>query len=180
MRRWLRLLADLWDRARRERSTPRQIGFSVAVGVFAGCTPFIGLHFWIALAAATLLRLNRLWAALASRISSTPLLLALTFGEIELGHRLRTGAWVALSRHDALARGKELFADWLLGAALVGSTLAIVLGLVAYFVARRWQAAGAVAGDADRAPLPPRANTPSAPRPQSSESAPSRPPAPIH
>lgn len=180
MGRWLRLLADLWDRARRECSTPRQIGFSVAVGVFAGCTPFIGLHFWIALAVATLLRLNRLWAALASRISSTPLLLVVTFAEIELAHRLRAGEWVALSRHEAFARGRELFADWLLGAALVGSTLAIVLGFVAYFVARRWQAAGALPGAADEAPSASRANTPSAPLPPSSGSPPSTPPAPIH
>lgn len=179
MRRWLRILAALWNRARSERSTPREIGLSVGVGVFAGCSPFVGLHFWIALAAATMLRLNRLWAALGSRISSTPLLLGIAFCEIEFAHRVRTGVWVALSWHEAIGRGRELFADWLLGAVSLGSAIAAVLGFAAYLFARRWRGASAN-GPASRLPFTSIASKPSAPHPPSSESPPSTPPAPTH
>lgn len=61
---------ELWERAKREHSTPREVGWSVGVGLFCGCTPFLGLHMWIALGLASPFRLNRLWAFLGSRVSS--------------------------------------------------------------------------------------------------------------
>jgi uncharacterized protein (DUF2062 family) len=130
---------DLWERAKREPSSPRQVGLSVALGAFIACTPFLGFHFWIALGLASLFRLNRLWAMIASRLSSTPILLATTFAEIELAHRLRTGAWVAMNWHDAFAEARELVADWILGTILVGIPIAACAGLAAAAAARRWQ-----------------------------------------
>jgi uncharacterized protein (DUF2062 family) len=129
----------LWERARNEHSTPREIGWSIAVGVFAGCTPFVGFHMWIALAFATVLRLNRLWAFLGSRVSFTPLLSVIALCEIEGAHRIRTGAWASLRPGEVLARGTELLGDWLLGALFVGGPLAAALGLAAYVCAQRWQ-----------------------------------------
>jgi uncharacterized protein (DUF2062 family) len=135
-------LGELWVLARSERSTPRQIALSVVVGAFAAFTPFIGFHMWIALLLATLLRLNRLWAFLASRVSITPVFAAVAFGEIEVAHRLRTGAWLAsLAPSEVLVHARELIVDWLLGTALVGGALAAGAGGVAYVVARRWTAA---------------------------------------
>jgi uncharacterized protein (DUF2062 family) len=138
LRRWLGMCVRLWELARSEHSTPFEIGWSIAVGVFAGCTPFLGFHMWIALALATFFRLNRLWAFVGSRISFAPLLALITFCELESAHRLRTGAWAALSPHDALEHGKELVADWLIGTLLVGGVLAAALGLAASVAARRW------------------------------------------
>ena len=141
MRRYLRRLylsaRNLWRRARREHSTPREVGWSVAVGVFSGCTPFLGLHMWIALALATIFRLNRLWAFIGSRISSNVIFVWIAFAEIELAHRARTGAWARLAPRDALANGRQLFGDWLVGAAGAGLVLGAVFGVVAYFAARR-------------------------------------------
>ncbi len=135
---WLRA-RDLWERAKREHSSPSEVGWSVAVGVFSGCTPFLGVHMWIALGLATVLRLNRLWAFLGSRVSSNVLFVWIAFSEIEVAHRVRTGAWAPLAPADALDHGRELFGDWLLGALAVGSALAALLGAVAYFLSRRWQ-----------------------------------------
>jgi uncharacterized protein (DUF2062 family) len=132
-------MRDLWERAKREPSTPRQVGLSVGLGAFAACTPFIGAHLWISLGLATLFRLNRLWAAIGSRLSMTPILLLTTFSEIQVAHRLRTGTWVAMSWHQAFDHGKELLLDWIAGTVLVGGPIAITLGLVAYSLARRWQ-----------------------------------------
>jgi uncharacterized protein (DUF2062 family) len=138
LRRWLRTCARAWELAKREHSTPRELGWSIAVGVFAGCTPFLGLHMWIALALATLFRLNRLWAFVGSRISFTPLFAVITFCELESAHRLRTGHWALLSPHDAVQHGQELIGDWLLGTLLVGVSLAVTAGLAACMAARRW------------------------------------------
>jgi uncharacterized protein (DUF2062 family) len=137
-RRWLEMGSQLWERARHEHSTPRELGWSIAVGVFAGCTPFLGLHMWIALAFATVLRLNRLWAFVGSRISFTPLFAFIAFCEIECAHRIRTRTWVPLSPQNALEHGKELLGDWLVGTVLVGGTLGATLGLAAFVAARRF------------------------------------------
>jgi len=132
-------MGHLIGRARREHSTPREIGLAVAVGVFAGCTPFLSLHMWIALALATLLRLNRLWAFVGSRCSILPMFALIGFCEVESAHKLRTGAWAPLVPSEIVAHRAELLTDWLIGAALVGSALAVLAGFFAYAVARRWQ-----------------------------------------
>jgi uncharacterized protein (DUF2062 family) len=165
IRRFAARARDLWERAKRERSSPPEVGFSVAVGVFSAFTPFLGLHMWIALGLATVFRLNRLLAFVASRISIMPVFALVTFCEIESAHRLRTGAWAPLAPREAVARGRELFVDWMLGACIVGTALALVAGLFAYGAARRWQRASTT-------------RTPAAPRLPSSGSPPSGPPAP--
>ncbi len=148
-----------------EHSSPGKTALSVALGTFCACTPFIGLHIWLALGLATLLRLNRIWAAVGSRATSVPLLLPLVvFVEVQLGHRARAGAWLPLSPHEALSHGRELLVDWLLGALPIGAAFAGVLGSVAYAVAVR----------RDRVRL----RTPSGSRPESSEWPPSGPPKP--
>ncbi len=111
----------------------------MALGAFIACTPLLGFHLWIALGLASLLRLNRVWAMIASRLSATPILLATTFGEIEIAHRLRVGAWVAMNWHDAFAQARELVADWILGTLLVGGPIAACAGLGAFALAQRWQ-----------------------------------------
>jgi hypothetical protein len=102
-----------------------------------GCTPFIGLHAGLALVAATVLRLNRLWALIGSRVSFFALLPWITLAEIETAHRLRTGQWAPLSLSDADRQAKEWFLDWCLGALPVGGALALVLGALAYAIAAR-------------------------------------------
>ena len=99
-----------------EHSSPRGIGQSVGVGVFAGCTP-VGFHAAIALGLATALRLNRLWAFLASRVSILPVYLAYrVLSEIEAGAlRADRRALAPHSASEALARRYELAVDWLLG-----------------------------------------------------------------
>jgi uncharacterized protein (DUF2062 family) len=129
---------QLGVRAKEEHSTPPEVGLSVAVGVFSACTPLLGFHMWIALALATVFRLNRLWAFLGSRISIVPVYLWISFCEIELGHRLRAGAWVHMSAREALSHGKELSLDWAIGTGPIGCALGAACGLAAYAWARGW------------------------------------------
>lgn len=182
MRAWIRTnrerIRALLDRARRERSTPREIGLAVGVGVLVGCTPFFYLHMWIALALATALRLNRLWAFIGSRCSTLPVFALIGFCEVQSAHRLRTGAWASLSPRqlreivgrplrEIVAPLRELMTDWLLGAAFVGSGLALLAGLVAYAAARQWhkrvtarRLAGSLPPSSESPPSAPRSPTP--------------------
>jgi len=136
----------LWERAKRERSSPREIGLSVGVGAFVACTPLLGLHVWLALGLATLLRLNRLWTLIGSRLSSTPILAVTTYCEIEAAHRLRTARWVPMTLHEAMDHGPELLFDWVLGTVIVGGLIAVCTGLLAYGVARWRRDSSAASG----------------------------------
>ena len=40
----------LWKLAKSERASPREIGWAVAIGAFAGCTPAVGVHGRLAMA----------------------------------------------------------------------------------------------------------------------------------
>jgi uncharacterized protein (DUF2062 family) len=155
---------ELWERLRREHSSPREIGWSVGVGFFSGALPFVGFRVWIALGLASLLRLNRLWAFLGSRLCFSAVLVWVLFGEVELSHRLRTSTWANVSPADVLSNWRVLLLDWLLGVALVALPLSAVIGLLAYGIARR--ARGRVTRTLD------------GPRPPSSGSRPTAPPAP--
>jgi uncharacterized protein len=163
-----RRTCGLWSQAKREHSTPREMAWSVAVGVFCGTSPFIGLHMWMALGLATVLRLNRLWAFVGSRVSTSILIVWIAFSEIELAHRLRAGAWMAVSfapTAHVLDHGWQVFGDWFLGWTMVGTMLATLVGLLALGVARRWERI--------------RRRTPGGRLPPTSESPASAPPAPM-
>lgn len=127
----------LWKLARTERATPPEIGWAVFWGVLAGCTPALGFHGPLALAVATVVRKNRLWAWIGSRISNVITLPFIAVAQIQVAHWLRTRTFVAIGPHDALARAPELLLDWCLGIAPVGGALGAVLGLVAYAWAKR-------------------------------------------
>jgi uncharacterized protein (DUF2062 family) len=144
------------------------------MGVFAGCTPLLGLHMWIALALATLFRVNRLWAFLGSRVSSNVLYAWISFAEIELAHRMRVGAWAPLAPRDVLMHGRELLLDWFLGSALVGAALGAALGTLAYAATRRRRG-----GSLTQQPEALTRHTPLEFPPPTSGSPPSIPPAPI-
>jgi uncharacterized protein (DUF2062 family) len=121
-----------WERARREPSSPREIALSVGLGVFSACTPFLGLHMWIAMGLATVFRLNRVWAFLGSRSTFMPIFAGVVFAEIEVAHRLRNGQWLPLVASEALARGSELLWDWAVGTVVVGGAIAVAATVVAY------------------------------------------------
>jgi uncharacterized protein (DUF2062 family) len=152
---------DLLRRVRSEHSSPREIGLAVAAGVFAGCAPF-GFHGLVAVALATLLRLNRLWAFVASRTSILPIYLLILFCEIEAGHLFRTGQFARLSPSEAFAHRSDLLTEWVVGTLVVGSALAAFAGLLAYACARAWpwRTAPGDAGNVAGGPPSPRSLSP--------------------
>jgi len=127
----------LWLLAKSERATPREIGWAVAIGAFAGCTPAVGVHGWVAVGLATLARKSRLFAWLGSRISNMVFLPFIVLAEVQVSHRIRTGAFVELTRENILAQAPHLLLDWCLGTFPVGAAIGIVMGLSAWAFAHR-------------------------------------------
>lgn len=142
----------LYKLAKSERATPREIFWAVFVGVFAGCTPAVGVHGPLALALATLLRKNRLFAWLGSRISNVALLPLIVIAEVQISHRVRTGAWLELDREHVYDKAHELLLDWCLGTIPVGCALGLLVGAGAWWFAARRDRRKRLEGAAMRSP----------------------------
>ena len=132
-----RLAKLVWHRAKTERASPPEIGQAVFLGVFAGCTPLVGGHGWIAVGLATLLRRNRLYAWLGSRVSNFVVLPFIVLAEVQTSRGLRTGAFAPLSLDHVLDQAAPLLLDWAIGSVIVGTALGLVFGLAAYTWSRR-------------------------------------------
>ena len=135
--RWANRVRTLWRLAKTERATPPEVAWAVGVGVFVGCTPALGLHGWIAVGAATLFRLNRLYAFLGSRVSSVFVLPWIVLCEVQLAHRMRTGSFLALTKSDVLAKARDFLLDWCIGTLPVGGAMAAFFAMAAYAWAKR-------------------------------------------
>ncbi len=138
---WQKILR-LWQLAKSERARPSEVGWAVAIGAFIGCTPAVGLRPWLAIGLATLLRKNRLFCYLGSHTSNILFAPFIMLAEIQLAHRVRTGAWVDVNRKNVVDQAPTLLLDWCIGAVPVGLTIALSLGLVGYALARRRDARG--------------------------------------
>jgi len=145
-------LHSLWDQVRTEHNTPGQVGGAVGVGLFLGTLPLYGIHFPLCLAAAWLLKLNKITVYVAANISIPPIAPFLIAGGIALGETLRFGQIRPLDMDQAqgfiaglaLLSGElpSLFLSCLLGDAVIGAVLGLVGGLTAWGLAWRWQQRG--------------------------------------
>jgi uncharacterized protein len=154
----------LWKLAKSERATPREIFWAVFVGVFAGCTPAVGVHGPLALGMATLFKKNRLFAWLGSRISNMFFLPFIAIAAVQISHRFREGKWLVLDRATVVDQVGELLLDWCIGMFPVGFALGAVVGGGAYwFAARRdrRRAAAEAEAAAETKPSPSGPPTPS-------------------
>jgi uncharacterized protein (DUF2062 family) len=137
LRRLWRKVKTIWELAKSERASPREIGWAVAIGAFAGCTPAVGFHGPLALALATVLKKNRLFAWLGSRISNMVSLPFITLAEVQVSRRLRTGEWLDLDSNGALEQAPELLLDWCIGTIPVGMAIGGVMGVASWAIALR-------------------------------------------
>lgn len=160
---WARI-KTLWKLAKEERATPREIFWAVFVGAFAGCTPAVGVHGWLAVGLATLLRKNRLFSWLGSRISNMVFLPFITYAEVQIAHRLREGTWCTLDldhKETLFVQAKELLLDWCLGTIPVGIVIGAFCGALGWIWAVRRDRKRALAIAEPTPPSPAEPPTPS-------------------
>ena len=133
-------LRDLLYKLRTEGTSPGKQTGAVVLGVLIGCSPFYGLHLALCLLFARLLRLNPGLTYLAAHVSLPGLWPFLVLAELETGRRLRGQSYLKIHVADIRQIGLgQVGVDLLLGSAVIGAVLAIVLGLLTYWAARRRQ-----------------------------------------
>lgn len=130
-------LGRVYQRMRGSQLTPLRFGLSVAVGLFVGCLPLYGAHFFLCAALTMPLRLNFLVAYAAAHISIPPSLPFLWFAALQLGSLLLTGGWLPLVATELTpARLAKLGGTLLLGSVVLGGLLGVLGGSITYLVAR--------------------------------------------
>jgi hypothetical protein len=123
-------------------SHPGHIALGFAVGVFISFTPFFGLHTPIAIAAAFLLRLNKLTCVTGAWIN-TPITVVPILGiSYKLGRFLRGRPVNELPLHGGLEWHNlaKYAKSLILGSSLLGFCAAIIAYFVCYFLVVRFRA----------------------------------------
>ncbi len=127
---------------RTEGATPWGNAVSVAVGTFIGCLPLYGLHLLLCVVLARLLGVSRVKTYLAANISNPLLAPLLLYLELGIGHWIFERRWPTLRLAELEAVGAwALGRDVVAGSLVLGAVLALLLGALAFHVARRWQRA---------------------------------------
>ena len=122
-----------------EKSSPGELGMAVALGVFWGCSPWIGFHWMLALYSSTRQHVNRIAAVAATNISFGPLTGVLAIASIWLGKLMlgqpmalpRTTNWRILSNFAWNSLGA-----WALGSVIIGLVAAVSLGIGTVYTVR--------------------------------------------
>jgi uncharacterized protein len=114
----------------------------VGVGVFFGCSPFIGLQTVFALALAYLFKLNRVAVFLGLQVSLGPLTALAFFADAQLGEWLLYRTWLPMTVEGISAlkwdqMGPRLVGDLALGGAVLGGTLGTLAGILTTWIVRR-------------------------------------------
>ena len=154
-RSWLRSGQYVTKRILRLTATPHAVAAGVAAGVFTSCTPFMGLHFFIAALVAWVMRGNIIASALGTFFGnplSFPLIWVGSYelGSFLLGQKATHADEGLIAALKSLGRAAAHF-DWqafsfafnrllepVLWPMLVGgSLLGLLFAIPAYFIIRR-------------------------------------------
>jgi 2-polyprenyl-3-methyl-5-hydroxy-6-metoxy-1,4-benzoquinol methylase/uncharacterized protein (DUF2062 family) len=144
-----------WSRLRGGELTPERAFWSVALGIFVGVQPTPGIHFFVVVAVCVPLRLDAALSYVAANISIPPLAPFLWFASIQIGSRILTGHFAPLTvegMHALVRAPGPLLGALALGSIVLGASLGLVGGGIAYAVARarRRPAEDAASRTADR------------------------------
>ncbi|HEX9945673.1 MAG TPA: DUF2062 domain-containing protein [Thermoanaerobaculia bacterium] len=138
--RFTKSLRDILYKLRTEGTSPEKQAGAVAAGVLIGCSPFYGFHLALCLLFARLFRLNPALTYLAAHVSLPGLWPLLVLAELETGRRLRGQSFVHVHVADLKHLGlRQVGGDLLLGSAVIGGLLALALGFLTFWAARRRQ-----------------------------------------
>jgi len=131
-------LRGLLRRLMTEQLEPGRAAAAVALGITLGIVPIYGLQSVVALALATLFRLNRPLTLAGTFINIPPIQPLLVIGSLQLGHLAMGGTLVSLSPRELLATGVGLHVVALfIGSVILSAAVGGSAGLATYVVLRR-------------------------------------------
>lgn len=128
----------LWHRLMRLSASPHQVAAGAAAGAFAAFSPLIGLHVFIGLGLAWILRGNLVAAAIATLVANPLTLPIMLTADYELGRLLLGGSGSDTGASDVAVETLALAHLWpLLGPMLAGwAVLGIAGAAVTYACVR--------------------------------------------
>ena len=128
-----------------QEGSPARRARGLAAGVFFGCFPFFGLQVILSVGAAAMIRGNPLLAAAGTLVSNPFTYVPLYWFNYLVGSRVM-GPGAVDTEVDDIARSTLWAQGWdftnriMLGSVVVGTVLALLLGLLAYGLFRRREA----------------------------------------
>ena len=144
---WRQSIRDRLQRGLRwlwgQDGSPGERARGLAAGVFCGCFPFFGLQMVLSVGLASLLRGNQLLAAAGTLVSNPFTYLPLYWFNYQVGCWMLGPGTETRSALDELNRSNLWNQGWdfsqriLLGSAVVGAVMALLLGGLAYLSYRR-------------------------------------------
>ena len=148
-------LQQLVHTLRTEGASRTREAWAIGLGIFVGCSPFIGLHLAMCVVLGYLFGLNRLKLYLAANLVNPLVLPFVLFAEVQAGSWIRRGHGYPLSLEAIAATHIWHFGtDLVLGSVVVGGVLGLIAGGVTYASFGRSyrdpEFAGLVRGAADR------------------------------
>jgi uncharacterized protein (DUF2062 family)/2-polyprenyl-3-methyl-5-hydroxy-6-metoxy-1,4-benzoquinol methylase len=118
---------------RTEGASRSREAWAIGLGIFVGCSPFIGLHLGMCIAIGWLFGLNRLKIYLAANLVNPLILPAILFAEVQAGSWIRRGHGYPLSMSAISSANLWTFGgDLLLGSVLLGGLLGALAGFATY------------------------------------------------
>jgi uncharacterized protein (DUF2062 family)/SAM-dependent methyltransferase len=132
-------ILPLWRQILHEHTEPGPVAWAVFVGCVIGCTPLFGFHFFVCVAVAWVLRLNKVIVYGAANLSIPPMIPLLGFSSVQLGERILHGRWLTLVVADfrwseARALAHRFFLAWTVGGLALGAAIGVVAGGVVYLI----------------------------------------------
>mgnify|MGYP005842479071 CR=1 FL=1 len=142
-----RVLKSAYDRLIKIRGEPPEIALGFALGIFVGMSPFMGLHTAMAVFIASLLKWNKVAAAIGVWISNpftAPILYGITYyigaNLLGIGGPPPFLAGLDLSAFlETLAKAPEILWAMTLGGALLGLPLAAAAYYFVHSAVRKYQ-----------------------------------------
>jgi uncharacterized protein (DUF2062 family)/SAM-dependent methyltransferase len=141
-------LHELGRQILQAHTEPGRVAAAVLVGAIVGCSPLFGLHLFVCIALAWLLRLNQVAVYAAANVSIPPLVPFIGFASVQLGERILRGHWLNLRLADFTWRNaptlaRTFFVDWLVGGLVVGAVVGSVGAVIAWSIVRARHKRGA-------------------------------------
>src|SRR6185436_3582668 len=126
----------------RAHIAPGRVAAAVLLGCIVGCTPFFGLHIFICIALAWVLRLNQVIVYGAANLSVPPMIPLIGLAAVQLGEKILHGRWLPLTRASFAEKGAHqiaalFFVDWLVGGVVLGAAIGAVAGGIAWRILSR-------------------------------------------
>ncbi|MDC1141685.1 DUF2062 domain-containing protein [Planctomycetota bacterium] len=125
-----------------ESNTPAQLGFAVGVGAFIGTSPWVGIHWILAIYAATRFRLNRVATLVATNVSFGPMTAVWALASVWLGKTMLGQEFNVPNTTDFEALAMTLYSAlgaWFLGSLVIGLAVGFALGYPAKWLLKAWR-----------------------------------------